>query len=71
MAEEFKSDKIAFNSLWPQTMVATAAVRVHLGGEETIKRSRKDSIVADAAYVILTAPSAECTGNFFVVLLLG
>jgi citronellol/citronellal dehydrogenase len=71
MAEEFRSEKIAFNSLWPKTMIATAAVKVHLGGDETIRRSRNDLIVADAAYVILTSDAAECTGNFFVVKLLG
>src|SRR3954466_5213561 len=31
-AEEFREDGIAFNSLWPRTMIATAAVKNLLGG---------------------------------------
>ena len=27
---------------------------------------RKPEIVADAAYAILTKPSRQCTGNFFI-----
>lgn len=66
MAEEFKKDRIAVNALWPRTAIATAAVRNLLGGEATIKHSRKPEIVADAAYLILTKSSEECTGNFFI-----
>jgi citronellol/citronellal dehydrogenase len=66
MAEEFRADGIAFNSLWPRTLIATAAVQNLLGGEEAMKRSRKPEIYADAAYVILTRPSRECTGNLFL-----
>ncbi|MFX1315924.1 MAG: SDR family oxidoreductase [Promethearchaeota archaeon] len=66
MAEEFKKEGIAVNALWPRTAIATAAVRNLLGGESAIKHSRKPEIVADAAYIILTKPSRECTGNFFI-----
>ena len=66
MAEEFKKDKIAVNALWPRTAIATAAVKNLLGGDATIKHSRKPDIVAEAAYIILTQPSNECTGNFFI-----
>ncbi|MFX1572740.1 MAG: SDR family oxidoreductase [Promethearchaeota archaeon] len=66
MAEEYKKDGIAVNALWPRTSIATAAVRNLLGGESAIKHSRKPEIVADAAYIILTKPSRECTGNFFI-----
>jgi citronellol/citronellal dehydrogenase len=65
-AEEFKKDKIAANSLWPKTTIATAAIRNLLGGEALIKMSRKPEIIADAAYHILKQPSAECTGNLFI-----
>jgi citronellol/citronellal dehydrogenase len=65
MAEEFRSVGIAFNSLWPRTLIATDAVRNILGGEETIKRSRTTDIISDAAHFILTRPSRECTGNLF------
>ena len=63
MAGEFKRDGIAVNALWPRTVIATAAVQNLLGGDAAMRRSRKPEIVADAAYVILTRPSRECTGN--------
>jgi len=66
MAEEFKEQGVAVNALWPRTVIATAATRNLLGGEEAMKRCRKDEIVADAAYAILTRNSRECTGNFFI-----
>jgi citronellol/citronellal dehydrogenase len=66
MAEEFRADGIAFNSLWPRTLIATAAVQNLLGGDAAMKGSRKPEIVADAAYAILTRPSRETTGNFFL-----
>jgi citronellol/citronellal dehydrogenase len=66
MAEELRPDGIAVNSLWPRTIIATAAVQNLLGGDEAMARSRKPEIVADAAHAILTRPSGECTGNFFL-----
>jgi citronellol/citronellal dehydrogenase len=65
-AEEFESDGIAVNTLWPRAVVATAAVQNLLGGDEAIRRSRKPEIMADAAHVILTKPSREFTGNFCI-----
>ncbi len=66
MADELRPDKIAVNSLWPVTAIATAAVSNLLGGEKMIKASRKPDIVADAAYWIFNQNSQECTGNFFL-----
>ena len=66
MAEEFRGEGIAFNSLWPRTLIATAAVQNLLGGDEAMKRSRKPEIYADAAYAVLTRPSRECTGNLYL-----
>lgn len=66
LAEELREDGIAANSLWPRTLIATAAVRNLLGGEESIRGSRTPEIVADAAHVILTSDPRECTGNFFI-----
>jgi citronellol/citronellal dehydrogenase len=63
MAEEFRPDGIAFNTLWPRTIIATAAVRNLLGGEQAVSRSRSPEIVADAAYTILTQDSREFTGR--------
>lgn len=66
MAEEFRAQGVAVNALWPRTVIATAAVMNLLGGEEVMRRSRKPEIVADAAHAILTRPSRQCTGNFFI-----
>ncbi|MCX8021079.1 MAG: NAD(P)-dependent oxidoreductase [Chitinophagaceae bacterium] len=64
-AEELRPYRIAANALWPVTTIDTAAVRNLLGGEQLAQRSRKPEILADAAYFILSKPSAECTGNLF------
>ena len=66
MSAEFAADGIAFNSLWPRTIVATAAVQNLLGGDEAMKRARTPAVYADAAYAILNRPSHECTGNFYL-----
>jgi len=66
MAGEFRSQGVAVNALWPRTVIATAAVQNLLGGDEVMKGSRSPDIMGDAAHVILTRPSRECTGNFFV-----
>jgi citronellol/citronellal dehydrogenase len=66
LAEELKADGIAVNSLWPHTVVATAAVRHLYGGDEAMSRSRTPQIMADAAYAVLTRPARNCSGNFFI-----
>jgi len=66
MAEEFRPEGLAVNALWPRTIIATAAVMNLLGGEQAMNRARKPEIMADAAHAILTRPSRECTGHFFI-----
>ena len=66
MAEEFREVGIAVNTLWPKTVIATAAVQNLLGGDAVTSRSRKPEIMADAAHYILTRPSREFTGRFCV-----
>jgi citronellol/citronellal dehydrogenase len=63
LAEELKADGISVNSLWPRTLIATAAVQNLLGGEEATARSRTPEIVADAAYVVLIG---RRTGEFLI-----
>lgn len=65
-AEEFREAGVASNALWPRTLVATAAVQNLLGGDVAMARARKPEIYSDAAYVILTRPSRECTGNMYL-----
>jgi len=63
MAEELRSHGIASNTLWPRTLIATAAVQNLLGGDEAMARARKPEVYADAAYAILTRPATSYTGN--------
>jgi citronellol/citronellal dehydrogenase len=66
MAAEYADDGIAVNSLWPRTIIATAAVQNLLGGDEAMARSRKPEILADAAHAILVRDSRSATGNFYI-----
>jgi citronellol/citronellal dehydrogenase len=66
LAAELADAGVASNTLWPRTLVATAAVRNLLGGDAAMARARKPEVYADAAYKILTSPSRECTGNQFL-----
>lgn len=66
MAGEFKGIGVAVNALWPRTTIATAAIKNVVGGDEMMRRSRKPSIMADAARWILTQDSRTVTGNFFI-----
>jgi citronellol/citronellal dehydrogenase len=65
MAAEFKDKKIAVNSLWPRTAIATAAIDWLLG-EEGMKSSRKPAIMADAAYKIFCHDPAKLTGQLLL-----
>ncbi|MCU1572948.1 MAG: short chain dehydrogenase [Micrococcaceae bacterium] len=65
LAEELKGDGIAVNSLWPCTLINTAAIRNMPGGQQLIQAARSPEIMADAAHAILTRPSRGTTGNFF------
>lgn len=65
MSEELRPQGIAVNALWPETVIWTAAVE-NLIGAELKSSARTPEILADAAYLILTSDSRECTGNFFV-----
>jgi citronellol/citronellal dehydrogenase len=65
MAAEFKQEGVAVNALWPRTVIATSAIEM-LGGEALMRSARKPEIVAEAAHWILTQPSRDCTGHFFI-----
>ena len=66
MAEEFKRLGIAVNSLWPQTVIATAAVEFEGGGKATLDRGRIPAIMADAAYEIITTENTELSGQHII-----
>jgi citronellol/citronellal dehydrogenase len=63
IAEELRADGVASNTLWPRTMVATAAVQNLLGGDEAMARARKPEVYSDAAYAVFNKPAREYTGN--------
>jgi len=62
-AEEHRADGVAANCLWPETTIATAAVRNVLGGDTALRRSRSPEIVADAAVAMMARPSRTWTGH--------
>jgi citronellol/citronellal dehydrogenase len=62
-AAELEPDGIASNTLWPRTIIATAAVQNLLGGDEAMARSRTPEIMGDAAHAILVRPPMERTGQ--------
>lgn len=67
MAAEFSEAGIAANALWPETTVATAAVQFSLGGDNMMRVSRTPEVCADAAYVVLTKPASEYSGQTLVM----
>lgn len=66
MSEEFKRYGIAVNSLWPRTLIATAAIEFEVGGPEMMKQGRKPDIMADAAVHILSQRSNRLTGQTLI-----
>ena len=65
MSAEFEG-KVAFNSLWPRTIIATAAIEFAVGNADMMRNARKPSIMADAAAVILSRDHQTCTGHYFI-----
>jgi citronellol/citronellal dehydrogenase len=65
LAEELKSKNIAVNSLWPKTLIATAAVKYNLPAD-LYQKTRQPEIMADATYYIIQQPSSTWTGKFFI-----
>ncbi|MGY4653120.1 SDR family oxidoreductase [Mycobacterium sp. URHB0021] len=63
IAEEMRAEGIASNTLWPRTLVATAAVQNLLGGDEAMGKARKPEVYADAAYAVLARPARDYTGQ--------
>jgi len=65
IAEEFRKDGIASNTLWPKTTIATAAVEFAID-KSLLDSSRTPAIMADAAYEILTTESSELSGETLI-----
>jgi citronellol/citronellal dehydrogenase len=65
MSPELRGHGIAVNALWPKTAIATAAMKM-IGGDAAMRGCRTPDIMGDAAHLILTRPSREVTGSFFI-----
>ncbi|UFQ96134.1 SDR family oxidoreductase [Pseudomonas wenzhouensis] len=66
MSEEFKKYGISVNSLWPKTMIATAAIEFELGSRDAFKRARTPAIMADAAHAILSSEGRSISGRLLI-----
>ncbi len=62
---EFAEAGIGVNTLWPKYVLQTSAARLKTS-EEIYKAALHPSIMADAAYHIVTSDSKTMTGNFFL-----
>ena len=65
LAEELRSDGISASTLWPQTTIATAAIKFAID-ESIMKISRTPRIMAEAALEIITAESLEFSGQTLI-----
>lgn len=65
-AEEYREAGVASNTLWPQTLIATAAVQNLLGGDAAMQKARTPEIIADAAMIILNSPAKQTSGNSYI-----
>ncbi|WP_072804214.1 SDR family oxidoreductase [Rhodococcoides yunnanense] len=65
-AAEFAEFDISANCLWPETTIATAAVRNLLGGEDGTDHARSPQIMADAAAAVLSHTPARRTGSTLI-----
>ena len=69
LAEELKADGIRVNSLWPCTLIDTAAIRNMPHGDTMVQAARGPQIMADAAHAVLTGANLSAgnppSGNFY------
>ena len=64
-SKEFAAEGIAANCLWPRSGIESPAALFH-GGEELRSEFRKASIMADAAYAIISKPARSFTGQLCI-----
>lgn len=66
MHEEFRKYGISVNSLWPKTVIATAAIEYEAGGPAVMKAARLPAIMADAACAILASSERNISGRLLL-----
>ena len=64
IAEEFRAHRVASNTLWPRTLIATSALNLAAPG--LAAKARVPDIMADAAHWILTQDSGRVSGRSFL-----
>jgi citronellol/citronellal dehydrogenase len=64
IAEEFRERRVASNTLWPRTLIATSALDLAAPG--LAAKARTPDIMADAAHWILTQDSGHVSGRSFL-----
>ena len=62
LAEELRETRISVATLWPRTLVATAAIEFAVGSREMFEQSRKPMVMADAAYEVLITENGGLNG---------
>jgi citronellol/citronellal dehydrogenase len=62
LAGELRAARIAVNSLWPKTIVATAGIE-RLGGPALLRSARRPEVMAEAAAAIVSSPASARTGE--------
>lgn len=65
LAEELRSDGISSSTLWPQTTIATAAIKFAID-ESIMKKSRTPRIMAEAALEIICTKNLELSGQSLI-----
>ncbi|GAB3191534.1 SDR family oxidoreductase [Nesterenkonia suensis] len=64
ISQELAEDGVDVNSLWPATLIDTAAIRAMPGGEEMVRGARIPAVVAHAALALLSGAAGRRTGEF-------
>lgn len=63
LAEELRESGVSVATLWPRTLVATAAIEFAVGNREMFEQSRKPVVMADAAYEVLQTKNCALSGR--------
>lgn len=66
LARELAPDGIGVNSLWPATVIETAAIANLPGGSPMLAGARTPQVMADAAYAVLARDPRSYTGHFAI-----
>ena len=64
LAQELAESGVRVNSLWPATLIDTAAIRAMPEGEQLIRSARTSDVVAHAALALLSGAAGAMTGEF-------